>query len=783
MLTDSVVGQSSPLLCPVLNAIRCKPKNLATPPSLMPCNTRRPSSDISARTVSPAWQFLFCRTANIWLFLAIIAFVYVYNAWSPSSYALSLRLVGAAADGLILGSPREVRSDEYLVLTPYMQIAVRNNFEAYNKLSPYKEPLKSAYALPVLDWSIIFKPQLWGFFALSPARAYSLYYCALMISFCLGYTILLRQLGAGGSISILVAITFFSCHFVQVWWTNNAPTFALAPWPLIIHLTRLRWYFKAPLIFYAACVWLLSLLYPPFIIGAAFAFGMLLVAFRSDQAKTTRVLVPSGLAVLAAVGIVLVYFGDLIIVMRNSFYPGQREYAGGGLPWSMLTANLLPNFATRYFEPIFSGPDINPSEVGVVSSFLPLTILAFCNRHSLLRLFRQNPMCWSVWAVGYGLVLAWQVLPLPPWVGRALLWHIVASNRLQWGGGLILMLGLGVMASSIRWRFTLVRTMIVTSLVVIAWIYSKYIMAGVDRNSQINWGGPWFDCFFLLPLWIAFLATHLPFDWSQQLRRRTGETLVAAVMVTNVATFGTFNPIQSAWPIFSEPSSPFLQSLRKMAAAHPQGQVAIEGAYGAVLNGLGIPAINHSLLTPNVKFFRERLPELSDEAAWLAFNRYAQIVPSAVRDVEIVSRDGILVPIHRFGLNLPVDIEDTPKPEEHLAIQGNLDSFNRTPLRPGVWKIDVRGWCYCGNWAAGQRIIIRPSTAFEGRATIVDGRAVRLPRVDVARTLENEKLSYSGYLLSFELLVDELGGAPTVHYFDLFSDDPVLGKHRIHVAR
>lgn len=727
--------------------------------------------------------FLLATPGKLWVIVALFAFVYVYNAWSPSSYALSLRLVGASADGLVLGTPQRVRSDEYMVLTPYMQIAVRNEFETYNKLSPYKEPLKSAYALPILDWSIIFKPQLWGFFALSPARAYSLYYCLLMISFCVGYTILLRQLGASESISILIAITFFSCHFVQVWWTNNAPTFALAPWPLIVHLTQLRWYFKAPLVFYAASVWLLSLLYPPFIIGAAFAFGVLLFAFRRDRTKLTRALLPSGLGVSAAACIAFAYFGDLISVMRDTFYPGQREYAGGSLPWRMVLANLFPYVTTTYFNPLSAGPGSNQSEVGVVSSFLPLTILMFCDHRSLLRLFRDNPRAWSLWALGYALVLAWQVLPLPPWVGRFLLWHIVAPNRLQWAGGLILMLGLGVMASSIRWRISLVRTIIATLFVVLAWIYSKHVLAGAQNSSQTLLFGAWFDCFFLLPLWAVFLATKLPFDGCRELQRKAGEMLVAAVMVTNIATFGTFNPIQSAWPIFADPETPFLRALHKMAAVHPQGQVAIEGAYAAVLNGFGIPAINHILLTPNVSFFRERLPELSPEAVRLAFNRYGQIVPSAVQEVQVVSRDGVLVPIHRFGLGLHVDIEDPTEPAAQVPIKGSVDSFRRTQLRPGVWKIDLRGWCYCGDWAAEQRMIVMPSAPFEGTAKIVDGRAVRLPRPDVARTLNNDKLSYSGYLLSFVAFLDNPAGAPTAENFDLFSEDPALGKYKLHTAR
>lgn len=345
------------------------------------------------------------------------------------------------------------------------------------------------------------------------------------------------------------------------------------------------------------------------------------------------------------------------------------------------------------------------------------------------------------------------------------------------------MLALGVMASSIRWRFTLARTIAATSLVVIAWIYSKRLLAGADHGQQSHWYDTWFDGFFLLPLWIAFLSTRLPFGWSRQLRQRTGEALLGAVMVTNLATFGTFNPVQSAWSIFSWSDPPLISSLRQMAAVHPQKQVAIEGAYAAVLNGFGVPAINHMLLTPNVGFFRQSFPELSEETIWRAFNRYAQIIPGAMRDVELASRDAVLVPIHRFGLRLPVVFENSSRAAEQFAVKGSVDSFNHTELRPGLWKIDVRGWCYCENWAPDQRITIRPSAALEGKGRIIEARAVRLPRPDVAKVLGNEKLSFAGYLLSFELLLNDAVRAPTADHFDLFSDDPAAGRFKISIPR
>jgi hypothetical protein len=55
-----------------------------------------------------------------------------------------------------------VRGDESSVLTPYFQIAVQNGLGERNATSPYHESLRSFYALPTKDWSIIFKTAALG---------------------------------------------------------------------------------------------------------------------------------------------------------------------------------------------------------------------------------------------------------------------------------------------------------------------------------------------------------------------------------------------------------------------------------------------------------------------------------------------------------------------------------------------------------------------------------------------------------------------------------------------
>jgi len=124
--------------------------------------------------------------------LILYCITHILLAITPSSYALALQLAGQEVKGLFFGTPRAIRSDEWMVLTPYYQIVVNNDFLMTNSLSPYQENLRSFQALPILDWGLIFKPYHWGFFVLPPANALSLYYLFMTLSFLSGWGILFR---------------------------------------------------------------------------------------------------------------------------------------------------------------------------------------------------------------------------------------------------------------------------------------------------------------------------------------------------------------------------------------------------------------------------------------------------------------------------------------------------------------------------------------------------------------------------------------------------------------
>ncbi|PBC23460.1 MULTISPECIES: hypothetical protein [unclassified Mesorhizobium] len=590
------------------------------------------------------------RTAKVLLIaLLVIAAVYVALALTPSHYAMGLHYLGLADARPLFLTARPVRSDEWIVLTPLFQTAVRGGFSTINQISPYHESLKGFWALPILDWSLVFKPQLWGFWILPPAYAYSLYFAVLWVAFLVGYTILLRQLGADLWFAAFGAGCLLCSHMVQVWWTSNAPPFAFAPWPLIAFLLPIRPWLKLPLLFWMSAVWVFGLVYPPFLIPTAFSLAVLLLAFRRDMITPANIAVAILAAACLGISFVL-YFGDLIPVMQGTVYPGQRDVSGGGVAAMKLLAYVFPFFTTAGFFPLMK---TNECDVAVVSTLLPLTVICFVDYRSLTETLKSNIFSFSVVCAGLLLMFAWMAFPVSSRIGEVFLWNKVQPGRMAWGFGLLLTISLIITASRCKFHITKRRVILFFVSVAAGWAISKigvtylFPIKEVTILQAIKRG--YFEWVSLVPFAFGFAF----FVYLRELDRISGRILLCSAYISGAITFGTYNPFQQAYPIFDIPETRFLASLREQAKANPNGWAVLPGIYGALFSGAGVPAINHTLTAPQLSFFRKIFPAMPEAAFNQAFNRYAFVIPSDVLEPKSTAGDRVLVPIAVFKSKVP----------------------------------------------------------------------------------------------------------------------------------
>jgi hypothetical protein len=663
----------------------------------------------------------------------VLGIVYVGGAWTPSHYGAALQKIGIEQFGPTLGRAREVRGDEWAVLTPYFQIAVQNGLGERNSTSPYHESLRSFYALPTRDWSIIVKPQLWGFLIAAPESAYSFYHFILMGSLIWGFTILFRQVGIDLHWAVLGALLIFFSRFVQVWWTSIGPTFAFAAWPLVAALAPGPRWRRFILAFYAAAVWLFSLLYIPFIIGGAFAFGGLLVALRRDALKAA-VLVPAAGGVVAAVILLAWYYADLIPIMQNTVYPGARASHGGNVHWLQVLSHIFPYIAAVQFEPTI--PDMNECEIGTLSSYLPLLIATFVDHGMLLQQLRTHWWTVGAFSLTILLVLAWLVLPIPPEIGQIFLWHRVPPWRLLWAFGLLTTFASVWLASIATWRISIARAAMFLVITSAVWIGTK--------NAVFE---SWFDGVILVTVGLAtaIAAIRSAIKTSDQ----RGVLLFGAAVLTSALTFGTFNPLQSARPIFHPPVSPLIEGLQRLALAHPHGWIAASGSYGAILAGLGLRSVNHALLRPELDFYRPIFSEMEPGEFNTVFNRYMHADLAAVgrpRVLDVNRDDHVLVPMVDLGTPLPATAVTNPT-TSHSGYGGQIETA-RWELDRNSWKLLLVGWVPFGDLVSGQALEIWiPKELAQLRTSV---RAVRNYRPDLTAATVGSDFRMGGFIAELE---------------------------------
>ncbi len=579
------------------------------------------------------------------LIIGLVGVIYVFIGLTPSHYSVALQNFGIDAKPLF-GKARPIRSDEWAVLTPYFQIAVLGKGSLNDVVSPYNESLKAVWPLPILDWSLVFKPQLWGFWIFPPATAYSIYFASLWISCIIGYAILARMLGAGIFISSLGAVALYSSHFTQVWWTSHGATFAFAPWPLVIYLSNISSYKKLLALYWAIGAWIFSDFYPAFIIPGGFALLLLLLVFRREKV-TLKALFIALVALTAAGATIYLYYGEIITIMRATEYPGQRVASGGGVSFSRLVAHVFPFFTTTQFTAFL--PNSNECEVAVVSTLLPLLLLCFGKLSSIIDYIKKNATNSIIAAIGLLMMLCWMALPVPAEFGRFLLWTNVPGTRMVWGFGLFITIYLVVIASNIDFSFSMKRFSIFCVVLLSGWFISKVGFAHTSSVYEITpmkaLKRSWFDWIAVIPFGIISLLLRRNEKWA----KRPEAALFVGAAFVGLITFGTFNPLQQAYPIFNLPKSEFLTKLRLDADNNPNGWVVIPGMYGATINGAGIPAINHVLLSPQQKFFKRFFGNLDSVTFNHAFNRYEHVVPKEGLDQpHVPQNDVVLVPIKPF---------------------------------------------------------------------------------------------------------------------------------------
>jgi len=605
--------------------------------------------------------------------LVVMGSVYIGKTWSPSSYGhVLVNILGYADSGPDWGKARPIRSDEYAVVTSLTQATINNGFERINHTSLYGEDLRINYGLPIRDWGLIFKPTMWLYGLTNPAYAYSVHWFALSALFIFGYAWLFRWLGAAPVVGFTLAAGLYYTGFVQFWWNEKGPLFALFPWVILPFATRLPFVWKAALFYWLAVVWLLTNFYPPVQISLAFVGLVILLAREPKLFKPWTMALLVLTAALAA-GTAALYLWDYLQATSTTLYPGGRSISGGSVPGRYWLSWLLPAGSfDRGYESLIGA---NICEIGTVGMYYFLLVVCFLDFAAWRQAWsnKEQRRLIAILAIGLVMMLTWMAFPLPSWVGSALLWNHVQPARMQYAAGLLLVCLSLVLVQTLGLRVSRARFDIFCIVILLGWVLWKY---DTGKNHLVD-----------AALLVVLVFTALAFVFARYRPASAHASFTSASLMVGILLFGRFNPLQSAWPIFNHPPNQMTQAFDQLTASN-DGILAVTGLPGAVGNGLGFRSLSHVTAIPKLEFWRKRFPEMPTTEFETVFNRYSHIIPREETKPRLLSPDSVSVPVRAFQKTAP--IRYVPSPSRVLDVDGNID---RVAIEHG--DLLVSGW---GPW-------------------------------------------------------------------------------------
>ena len=607
----------------------------------------------------------------------------VLGEMSGSSVALWGAILGETPyQGTLLGVPRGIRSDEWLLLTPFSFSQVATGAHAVSDvIRGTATDVTMVHAQPAWSIATAFRPFLWGYLLLGASHGLSLFWCAravllVMVSFeCL--TLVAggrRRLAAYGA--VLVGFS----PIVEWWFAVNgtAELFIFGQGLVLVlhHLLRSdsprgRWSLSVLLAWLLGCYALI--VYPAWQVPLAYVFGALGVwdtaswvhEHRDAAGARLRSLLPPICISLVLVGVgvaasVASEWGALQTVAQT-VYPGNFIQAGGGLlQWHANTSTaLLCALLPDQFAP-------NASEASAFFSLFPLGILG-----ALALLVRQAHArhidgCLLALTCAYGILIWHGVWGLPSLLGKLTLLNRVQTGRLPMALGyldvallvrVVCLIGhpkQHAVKTSARHLDAPRRPCRWNALVAIA---TSCLLAGMlafaARQSRPDLMGAR-ECVYL---WLALIACivplMLPCDFfehdcegqpvtSSSSARMRDAWLLASATIVLVAGL-CVNPWQRGADALLQSS--MLREVGRIAQENPGARwIADNATLGQACVSVGAPTINSVNVYPDLERWHALDPSGTYEEN---YNRFAHIsfTPGDVTSFQNPTRDTLAVTI------------------------------------------------------------------------------------------------------------------------------------------
>jgi hypothetical protein len=365
----------------------------------------------------------------------------------------------ARKEGVLIGTPRSIRSDEWLLATPLLSSQSQNDFQQINPDYGYGEDTAVISDAPNRHWSTLFKPYNWSFFIapLENALAFKWWFRAgtLLIA---TYLLLLLLTKRNLFLSITGSILLFFSPFIQWWYAAQvmepitygflALYFAIR---ILNYETKKRLLIYSLALLYSMIAFALAF-YPAFQIPILYVVIACFMGYILTNWQTVKTKIkPSAFALTASLIIAvttlgLYYFSvkETIESIMNTSYPGARFINGGA--FSLVHFLSGPYDFLLQFDgsrvPINFGNQSEAASFIFIVIYIILLPIIFYYCYTKLRLKEKFNYIHLTLLVLFLVNIAFTFFGFPDFLAKITLLYLVPENRLIIGDGIIAFLGI-----------------------------------------------------------------------------------------------------------------------------------------------------------------------------------------------------------------------------------------------------------------------------------------------------------------------------------------------------
>lgn len=384
--------------------------------------------------------------------LLLLGIVLVATAINGTSTGAFFGSVYSGEDpDLILGHPRVIRTDEWSVQSVWAISQVQRGLPETSNSFPGGMDATVPQDLPRADWSVVFRPHLWGFLFLDVdhAQAFKWWLPALgLLAACYVFAVSLlprRPFLAAG-----LSLSFFLSPLIQWWFLQTTlwpPAWGFAVLAALIWVLRTRTVAPIPvwgaILAYLTPVMAMGIyvpyMQPVAIVAALGGVGLVIEALRNGlgwRATLARVgVVLAAGAVGAAVVVVwLLTRLDVVRAFLGTSYPGARSFPAGQMDLNWLASTFSSAFSRALLAGTWLGTNASEASSFFLAGVFLIPVLAWL---TVVKAMRKERLPWLALGATAGALLILAFAFVPGWdaVARLLGFSQVLQNRLRIGLG------------------------------------------------------------------------------------------------------------------------------------------------------------------------------------------------------------------------------------------------------------------------------------------------------------------------------------------------------------